>query len=60
VAYNYGRSLRARGVEIAYLSALLPQARPLNLNLQQLDALQRLGDEGFRGWAVRGWYSNGV
>lgn len=56
MAYNRGARLREAGGEVAELSAILPQVRPLTLTADELHALARLGEDAFRHWALRGWW----
>jgi hypothetical protein len=55
VAYNYGRGLRLAPGPGSWLLAALGDFSPQDLNLDETQALARIGPAEFRKWALRGW-----
>jgi len=49
--------MREAGREVSPLSRCYECGRPYDMTSAEETALDRLGDDGFRFWALRGWWA---
>lgn len=55
MAWNLGARARRAGIGVAGLASVGETAPEVELGPRELEALLRLGAEGFHVWTVRGW-----